>query len=146
MAANINPIFGRQADIQGIQTSNLGASTVDGTGANVLSFFQADTTEGGYVESVTLKPIGSTAATVARIFIHTANGSYTAGTTNTTSNMLCIAEVSLAAVTSSNTAAQNEIVIPIRRPLPPGFRLCIGFGTATGASTGYSVTAQGTKY
>ena len=146
MAANTNPIYSRQGDLQGIQTSNLTASTTDGTGANVLSFFQADTTEGGWVDHVILKPIGSTAATVARIFLHMANGSYTAGTTNTTSNMVLLAEATLGAITSSTMNAQNDVVIPIRKILPAGYRLCIGFGTATGASTGYSVLAVGGKY
>jgi hypothetical protein len=146
MAANTNPIYTRQGDCQGIQTSNLTASTTDGTGANVLSFYQADTTEGGYVDRVICKPIGSTAATVIRIFLHTANGSYTAGTTNTTSNMFLVAEATCAAVTSSTTAAQNDIVISIRMAIPPGYRLCVGHGTATGASTGYSTLAVGGKY
>lgn len=146
MAANIDPIYGRAADVQGYQAINLTASTTDGTGANVMSVFQADTTEGGYVDEVRLKAIGSPAATVARIFIHTANGSYTPGTTNTSSNTFLVAEVSLGAVTSSTTAAQNDIVIPIRKALPAGYRVCFGNGTATGASTGYAVTVFGTKY
>ena len=146
MAANTNPIYSRVGDLQGIQTSNLTASTTDGTGANVLAFFTADSTEGGYVDRVILKPIGSTAATVARIFLCDDTGTYTAGTTNTTGTMNLIAEATCAAITSSTTVAQNDIVIPIRMAIPASYKLCIGFGTATGASTGYSVLAVGGKY
>jgi hypothetical protein len=58
-----------------------------------------------------------------------------------------IAELSLAAVTSSNAVAQNDIAIPIRKALPAGYRLLMTFGTSTGASgTGYAVTTFATKY
>jgi len=146
MAANTNPIYSRTGDLQGIQTSNLTASTTDGTGANVSLFFTADATEGGWVDRVVCKPIGSTAATVIRIFYCTATGAYTAGTTNTTSTTFLLAEATVAAVTSSTTAAQNDVVIPIRMILPASTKLLVGFGTATGASTGYSVLAVGGKY
>jgi hypothetical protein len=58
-----------------------------------------------------------------------------------------IAELTLASITSSATNAQNDISIPIRKALPPGTKLLIGFGTSTGsAGTGYAVTTFGSKY
>lgn len=151
MAANTNPIFGRTPDVQ-VGGAVLGPTAVtlqDGTGATPI-IFMADATEGGWVDRVILKSVGSPAATVARVFFCTstvAAGSFTAGTTNTAANTSLIAEASCAAVTSSNLNAQNDVVIPIRMALPPGTKLLFGCGTSTGASgTGYAVTVVGTKY
>jgi hypothetical protein len=149
VAANTNPIFGRTPDVQlGGAVLGPSANTAqDGSGANTTAIFQADATEGSFVDEIRLKPVGSPAATVARIFICTATGAFTPGTTNTAANTSMFAEISLAAVTSSNTVAQNDISIPIRKALPAGYRLLITFGTSTGASgTGYAVSTWSVKY
>ena len=146
MAANTSPIFGRAAAVDGYQSSNLAVSLPDGTGANVVSIAQVDTVEGGFVDEIRLKPLGSPAATVVRVYVNTTTGAYTAGVSNTATTTFCIAEISLAAVTSSTTAAQNDISIPIRKALPAGYRILIGFGTLTGAATGYAFTVFGSKY
>jgi uncharacterized protein involved in outer membrane biogenesis len=71
----------------------------------------------------------------------------TAGTSNTVVNTAMISELSLAAVTTSNSFAQNDISIPIRKAIPAGYRLLMTFGTSTGASgTGYAVSTFATKY
>jgi hypothetical protein len=94
-----------------------------------------------------LKPVGSPAATVVRVFICTVTGAFTAGTSNTVVNTAMIAELSLGSVTTSNSVAQNDLSIPIRKALPAGYRLLITFGTSTGASgTGYAVATFGVKY
>lgn len=149
MAANTDPIFGRQADVQqgGAIVGPSANTAQDGTGANVTVIFQADTTEGGFVDEATLKAVGTAAATVARIFYCSATGAFTPGTTNTAANTTLIREITLAAWTSSNLNASSDIAIPIRKALPPGTRLLIAFGTSTGASgNGYAVTAWGVKY
>jgi hypothetical protein len=149
MAANTNPIFGRTPDVQlGGAVLGPSANTAqDGTGANTTSIFQADTTEGGFVDEIKLKPVGSPAATVARVFLCTVTGAFTPGTSNTAANTAMIAELSLSAVTTSNTVAQSDLAIPIRKPIPAGYRLLITFGTSTGASgTGYAITTWGVKY
>lgn len=148
MAANVDPIFGRTADIQlgGTVLGPTANTAQDGTGS-VTQIFQADTTEGGFVDEIRLKPVGSPAATVARVFICTVSGAFTPGTTNTAANTAMISEMSLATVSSSNTTAQNDISLPIRKPIPAGYRLLMTFGTSTGASgTGYAVTTFGMKY
>lgn len=148
MAANTSPIFGRTPDVQlgGAIVGPTAVTAQDGTG-NLVSIFQADATEGGYVDAVTLKSAGSPAATVVRIFICTVTGAFTSGTSNTAANTCLIREVTLSSITSSNTVAQNDIEIPIRRALPAGYRLLIGFGTSTGAAgTGYATTTWATKY
>lgn len=146
MAANIDPIYGRVPNNQGYQSSNLAASLPDGLGANVVSLFQADATEGGFVQEIRLKPLGSPGASVVRVYLYIGTGAYTPGTSNTATNTFCIAELSIAAITSSTTSAQNDLVIPINKGLDPGNRLLIGFGSATGASTGFAFVAFGTKY
>lgn len=151
MPANTSPIFTRTPDVQvgGAVRGPTAVTLQDGTGATPI-IFMADATEGGYVEKVILKPVGSPAATVARIFLCTdtgARGSFTPGTTNTAANTSLIAEASLAAVATSSVFAQSEIAIPIRMPIPAGMKLLIGFGTSTGAAgTGFAVTTVGGKY
>lgn len=148
MPANTAPIFSIAPDAQ-VGGSVLGPTAVtaqDGTGALAL-IFSADATNGGYVEVVQLKPIGSPVATVARIFFCTATGAYTPGTTNTAANTSLIEELTLPATTLSQVAAQSVYQIPIRRPLPLGTKLLISFGTSTGgAGTGYALTTFGGKY
>jgi hypothetical protein len=142
MAANVNPIFGRTPDVQ-LGGAVLGPSantSQDGTGANITSIFQADTTEGGFVDEIRMKPVGSPAATVARIFICSVTGTFTPGTSNTAAHTAMFAEITMG-------AGQNDISIPIRKAIPAGYRLLIAFGTSTGASgTGYAVSTWGMKY
>lgn len=153
MAANTNPIFGRAPDIQvGAQvagTANLTTSAVtaqDGSGS-LQPIFTADAAEGSYVDRVILKPVGAPAATVLRVFYCSETGTFTPGTSNTPTNTALLAEYTASAVTSSNTLAQNDIVIPIRMPLPAGTRLLLGSGTSTGAAgNGYAAITVGTKY
>lgn len=154
MAANTNPIFGRAPDIQvGAQvagTANLTTTAVtaqDGSGS-LQPIFQADAAEGSFVDRVILKPVGSPTATVLRVFFCSDNGgTFTPGTTNTPDNTALLAEYTAAAVASSNTLAQNDVVIPIRMPMPAGTRLLLGSGTSTGAAgNGYAAVTVGTKY
>lgn len=152
MAANTSPIFGRTPDVQ-LGSTVLGPSAQTGTvpsqgiDANTVSIFQSDTSEGSFVDHVSLKAVGSAAATVARIYACNVTGTYTPGTSNTLATVAMIAEVSMAAITASATVAQVDVALPIRRALPAGWRLLIGFGTSTGAAgTGYQVSTWGTKY
>lgn len=137
MAANTNPIYGRAPDLQlaGAIIGTSANTATDGTGANISAIYQADATEGSYVYYVRLKPVSSTAATVARLWYHSTTGAFTPGTTNTAANTTMIAEVSLPAITASNTLAQPVFDIPVNMPLPAGTRLLMSFGTSTGAAT-----------
>jgi hypothetical protein len=149
MPANNDPIYARQGDIQ-LAGSVIGPSAntvLDGTGANITSVFQADAAEGSFVSKVILKAVASPAATVARLFIHTTTGAFTPGTTNTAANTTLIGEITLPAITVSQTAASPQFEIPVNLPIPPGMRLLMTFGTSTGAAgTGYAVTTVGGKY
>jgi hypothetical protein len=149
MAANINPIFGRTPDVQlagAILGSNANTAT-DGTGSNMYQIFEADATEGSFVQSVRLKAISTIAATVARIWFCSDTGTFTAGTTNDATNTTLIAEIAIAAWTVSQTVASPVYEIPINMALPPGTKLLISFGTSTGASTtGFNPLVIGMKY
>jgi hypothetical protein len=150
MSGNTEPIYPRLPDVQlGGGVLGPDANTaLDGTGANITSIFQADATEGGPVAWVTLKAVGSPAATVARVFICSVTGAFTPGTSNTAVNTALYREITLTATTLSQLAASAQYDLDLGQlRLPPGFRLLLSFGTSTGAAgTGYAVSTHGGKY
>ena len=146
MAANIDPIFSRLADIQwGSADGNTGtagplktANTAkDGTGV-VLTVFTADATNGGFVQKLTFHAVGVNIATVARVFI---NNSLTS---STAANNIFVADTTLLASTLSETAAQafKELILNIA--LPAGYKINVTIGTTVAA--GWFVAAVGGKY
>lgn len=151
MVANTDPIFTRTPDVQGAgavvgptaNTSNDGTSS----STSSTSFWVADSTEGGFISKVIFKAVGSPAATVGRVYLHTTTGAFTIGTTNTAANTYLIGEIALPAITLSQTAATPQFEMPLNIPVPAGMRLLVSFGTSTGASgTGYAVLGIGGKY
>jgi hypothetical protein len=155
MPANTDPIYSRIADVQ-MSTSlhstpgTIGGPTAvtaqDGTGA-LQQIFVSDSVNGSYCDSIVMKPIGAPVASVARIFLCSATGAFTPGTTNTAINTTLLTELTLGAQALSQTQAATEYTIPIRRQLPPGWSLLIAYGTSTGATgTGYVATTFGGKY
>ena len=151
MVANFQPIYSRTWDIQ-VAGSIIGvtANTLnDGTqSTGCTQVYQADATEGGFVQKIILKPVATTAATVARVF-YCANtvGTFVAGTTNTQGNTTLISEVGITSWTLSQTTASPQYEIPINIGLPASTRLLMTFGTSTGAANnGFSVTTVGGKY
>jgi hypothetical protein len=151
MAANTDPIFTRTADVQigGAVIGPTANTAQDGTSSStsMYALFQADATEGGYVQRVTVKAVGSPAATVMRLYLSTITGSLTMGTTNTVANTSLIGEMTLPAITLSQTAATPQFEWPINMAFPPGYRLLASFGTSTGAAgTGYICNVIAGKY
>lgn len=150
MSANTNPIYTRTPDVQiggGVPLGSSANTAQDGTGANTYMVFEADATEGGFIQRLILKPIGTTAATVMRVFVCTNTGSFTAGTTNTDANTALIDEIGLPATTLSQTAATPKYEVALNLPLPAGHKILVTFGTSTGAgTTGFNVTGVGGKY
>lgn len=146
MAANTSPIYSLLGDVQWgtVATAN---TAKDGTGT-VVTIFTADATNGGRVERVRFRALGTNVATVARIFVN--NGSTNATATNNT----LYAEITLPATTLSEVAALvlQEIPNPLNiidmsgfpLVLPPGYKLNVTIGTTV--SAGYAVTAVGGKY
>lgn len=149
MAANTDPIYSRTPDIQivgSVYPGTTANTNTDGTGSCAV-IFQADATEGGFVQKVILKAIGTVVATCVRIYYCSVTGAFTPGTTNTAANTSLIYELSLAAFTASNTSASPHFEIPLNLPMPAGTRLLIAYGTAMGGSTaGYATTVVGGKY
>lgn len=142
MAANTTPIYSKIGDVQW-GTISAANTAKDGTGT-VVTIFIADATNGGRVERIRIKHLGTNVATVLRLFIN--NGS----TNATAANNTLVAEVTLPATTNVETAAVTlqelptaaDVILPIA--LPPGYKLNVTLGTAVAA--GYQVTAIGGKY
>lgn len=141
MPGNTTPIYSKQGAI-GLGTT-LGTSIVtdyDGTGANNVVAFTADSTNGGYVQRVRFKSKGTNAAAVARIYIN--NGS----TNGTAINNSFFGEVSLPATTASTTAATAEVEYPLNFALPPGYRIVVGISAASALASGWTPTVIAGSY
>lgn len=139
MAANTAPIYSLLGDIQWGTTAITTANTAkDGTGT-VLTVFTADVTNGGFVQRIRFRTVGTNAsATVARVFINNGSTNATAG------NNILFDEITLPATTVSETAAQAVYELPLNFALPPGYRLNVTVGTTIAA--GYFVSVIGGKY
>jgi hypothetical protein len=138
MPANTLPVFSRLADIQWNPAALTAANTSkDGTGT-VATVFTADATNGGFVQKISARPLGTNIATVLRVFVNN-------GSANTTaSNNALIAEMTLPATTLSEVAALPDYVLPLNFALPAGYKINCTIGTAVAA--GYMVSAFGGKY
>ena len=137
MAANTQPIFTASADTQWSVSATTANTTKDLSSGTSYLIFTAGP-DGGYVQRMRFRPLGTNVATVARIFIN--NGS---STTVATNNALWD-EISLAATTLSETSALSTYEIPLNFALPAGYKLYATLGTAVAA--GYTMTCIGGKY
>jgi hypothetical protein len=138
MSANTSPIFSKLGDIQWAPAPITAANTAkDGTGT-VATAFTADATNGGFVQKLIARPLGTNVATVLRVFLN--NGS----TNATAANNALIAEMTLPATTLSEVAAQPDFILPLNLAIPPGYKLNCTIGTAVAA--GHQVTAFGGAY
>jgi hypothetical protein len=148
MALNNDPVFTRVATIQYAATNPITAamtagniSAYNGTDANAVLIYTADATNGAFVQRIRLKCgaiTGTSAASVMRFFVN--NGS----TNGTASNNGYIGEQALPAVVVSASAITAEIDYILNMPLPPGYKLYAGLGTAV--TTGWHVTVIGGAY
>lgn len=145
MPANTAPIYSIAGHVESVATNNTGLivgptanTALDGTGT-LYKLFTAGS-NGSYVQKVRFRPVGSPAATVCRIFISSST------TTNATNTWL-YDEITLSAITLSQTAATSVLEIPMNFALPASYLLYVTFGTSTGsAGTGYSVVAIAGDY
>lgn len=137
MAANTAPIFSRIPDVQWANSIAAANTAKDGTGT-VNTVFTADATNGGRVEKLKVRPMGTNVATVLRVFIN--NGS----TNATAANNVLYTEATIAAATLSEVAALADTEITLNLALPAGYKLNVALGTAIAA--GVAVTAVGGKY
>jgi len=141
MPANNQPIFTRLADVQWtVSAMTVANTTTDLTAGTIYLAFTADTTNGGYVQRIRFRPLGTnTNATVARVWIN--NGS----TTATAANNTLFDEITLPSTTVSQVAAQANYELPLNFALPATDRIYITLGTAP-TSAGWSATVIGGKY
>ncbi len=147
MAANINPIYSIQGSISSIAANDSGnvSGSVANTAMNGTGFMQkaftANATNGSYVQKMRFRPVNTTAATVARVFI-----SSNATTTSNTATWL-FDEITLPATTVSQTAATSVFELPLNFAMPPNYALFVTFGTAAGAAgNGYSIVTIAGDY
>ena len=144
MAANTIPIYTKLGQISYNSTTLTTANTAkDGTGTTQLIFTAG--ADGGRVERIRVRALGTNVATVLRVFIN--NGSDPA----VAANNVLYAEKTIAATTLSEVAelALNELPTttdPTAFPLvlPPNYRIYVCIGTAVAA--GLKVTAIGGTY
>jgi hypothetical protein len=139
--ANNQPIFTSVGDVQWTTSAMTVANTTTNlTGGTIYLAFTADATNGGYVQRIRFRTLGSNSnATVARIWIN--NG----GVTTTADNNTLFDEITLPTTTVSQVAAQANYELPLNFALPPGDRIYITLGTAP-TSAGWQATVIGGKY
>lgn len=141
MAGNTTPIFTKVGDIQWSTVPAIAANTtVDLTAGTTYSCYTADAANGGYVQRIRFRSLGTnSAATVARVWIN--NGS----ATSTAANNIIWDEISLPATTVSQTAALPTYELPLNFALPPAYKIYVTLGTAP-TSAGWAITVIGGKY
>jgi hypothetical protein len=145
MPANTQPIFSATGAVDSVATNNAGLvvgptanTALDGSGTLYKAFTAG--ANGSYIQKVRLRPVGSPAATVCRVFISTS-------TTTSATNTWLYDEITLPANTLSQTAASSIFEIPMNFALDPNYLLYVTFGTSTGAAgTGYSIVVIAGDY
>jgi len=139
MAGNTAPIYSKVGNIQWNTTPVLAANTTtDLTSGTIYQVFLADATNGGYVQKIRIKSLGTNVATVMRIWIN--NGS----ATGTAANNDLYDEIGIASTTASQTSALAVYEVPLNFALDPGYKIYVTIGTAV--SAGFDVTVVGGKY
>jgi len=145
MPANTSPIYSITGDVQSVAQNNSGLvvgptanTALDGSGTNYKLFTAG--ANGSYIQKIRFRPVGSPAATVCRIFI-------SSSTTTSTTNTWLYDEITLPAITLSQTAASSVFELPLNFALNATYLLYVTFGTSTGsAGTGYSVVCIAGDY
>jgi hypothetical protein len=145
MPANTSPIYSIVGATDSVASNNSGLvvgptanTALDGTGTLYKAFTAG--ANGSYVQKVRFRPVGSPAATVCRVFI-------SSSTTTSASATWLYDEITLPAVTLSQTAATSVFELPINVALDPNYLLYVTFGTSTGSSgTGYSIVTIAGDY
>lgn len=144
MSANLDPIYSKAGALSSDNATAMGtaltaaAADYTGIGANNILAFTADATNGGFIQRLRVKPLGTNVASVLRIFIN--NGSVNTTATNNS----FYGELSLPATTISAVAANIDLDYPMNFALPAGFRIYVGLGTAVAA--GWKITPIAGKY
>ena len=145
MPANTAPIYSIVGATDSVAFNNAGLvvgptanTALDGTGTMYKAFTAG--ANGSYIQKIRFRPVGSPAATVCRVFISSSS------TTSATATWL-YDEITLPAVTLSQTAASSVFELPLNFAIDPNFLLYVTFGTSTGATgVGYSIVTIAGDY
>lgn len=145
MPANTAPIYSIVGATDSVATNNSGLvvgptanTATDGSGTLYKAFTAG--TNGSYIQKIRFRPVGSPAATVCRVFISSSS------TTSATATWL-FDEITLPAVTVSQTAASSVFELPLNFAIDPSYLLYVTFGTSTGSTgTGYSIVTIAGDY
>ena len=145
MAANTSPIYSIVGATDSTASNNSGTvsgptanTSLDGSGTLIKAFTAG--TNGSYIQKIRFRPVGSPAATVCRVFISSSS------TTSATATWL-YDEITLPAVTVSQTAASSVFELPLNFAIEASYLLYVTFGTSTGsAGTGYSIVTIAGDY
>ena len=145
MPANTSPIYSIVGATDSVASNESGLvvgptanTNMNGTGLLYKAFTAG--ANGSYVQKMRFRPVLSPAATVCRVFI-------SSSTTTSASATWLFDEITLPAVTVSNTAASSVFELPINVALDPNYLLYVTFGTSTGGSgTGYSIVTIAGDY
>jgi hypothetical protein len=143
MAVNTDPIFSIKGDTSTNGTTGMPQLVLnaapDYTGIDAdYALVHTAGASGSFVQRLRFKAGGTNTATVARIFLN--NGS----AVGTATNNSFYGEVSLPATTAINTAATIDVDYPMNFALLPGFKIYVGYATATAA--GWACTAIAGQY
>jgi hypothetical protein len=145
MPANTSPIYSIVGATDSVATNNSGlvvgptANTAQDGSGTLYKLFTAGT-NGSYIQKIRFRPVGSPAATVCRVFISSSS------TTSATATWL-YDEITLPAVTVSQTAASSVFELPLNFAIDPSYLLYVTFGTSTGSTgTGYSIVTIAGDY
>ena len=145
MAANTSPIYSIVGATDSTAFNNSGTvsgptanTALDGSGTLIKAFTAG--ANGSYIQKIRFRQVGSPAATVCRVFISSSS-------TTSATNTWLYDEITLPAVTLSQTAASSVFELPLNIAVDPNFLLYVTFGTSTGsAGTGYSVVTIAGDY
>lgn len=145
MPANTAPIYSIVGNVDSVASNNSGLvvgptanTALDGSGTMYKAFTAG--ANGSYIQKIRFRPVGSPAATVCRVFVSNST------TTSATATWL-YDEITLPAVTLSQTAASSVFELPLNFAIEPNYLLYVTFGTSTGAAgTGYSIVTIAGDY
>jgi len=142
MALNDKPIFTGTPQIEWYtngSTTNI-LKTANATSAIIPENYLVFTagSDGGFVQKIRFRPLGTNIATVARIFINN-GGAYT-----TYANNIIYEEISIPATTLNHASALSLFEVTLNVALPPSYRIYVSLGTTV--SAGFDVCAIGGSY
>lgn len=149
MPGNTLPIFTRQGLMSGIAVTAANTRS-DGVGTiatDIFLAFTADATNGSFVESISIWPQASvaataTTATVARVFA----SSVTSGATTAT-NTHPLGELALPSQSAdSSTLAVYPLSLTLNLVLPPGWTILVTTHAAPAANTSQKAVVKGGVY